>query len=428
MSQNKKRKRAQNHHKKDSKIPLMQLSPEECSYFHRPLGGERVQEDLNTTNDDWIEPIQYFHENNGKEFMRCQTKTLFDELNEIKSNLLPFSCIISDLKNNIGIHTSSNEEFKRASRNIESNPFECLYFTLDGETPLVSRSALKLCNIDAVTGFSLQNGENRTFVDLCGAPGGFSQYLLYRNYTKGFGMSLQGRFEEGVGLKWNSPALKSPRFVIHHGTDKTGDVYNWDNILSLQQCIQNHLGHNHVDLVVADGGIDAQRNVYSQESVAHKLVTSQVAAALLLLKPGGIFIIKVFGFLTDGSKALMDSISKFFQNFCILKPITSRPASAERYLFCKDFKGLPNDFDVLHWRSEIIECKEQNISQQLLNFLDENDMKMLILNKAACKKVINILHNEEDRLINFKRRKKVKSTSNDILIQHYKKKWRVNNE
>lgn len=424
MPHNKKRKRTQNPQEKDSKIPLMQLSPKELSYFRKRLLGEALYEDLDTVNDDWIGPIQYFYEKEPKEFTTNQIKKLFDELNEIKSNLLPFADIVSELKNNIGIRTSSHEEFKRASRNIESNPYEYLCFNLD-ENPLVSRSALKLCNIDAITGFSLQNGKNRTFVDLCGAPGGFSQYLLYRNYTKGFGISLQGKIEEGVGLKWNSSALSSPRFEIHNGADGTGDIYNWDNILSLQKLIQNNIGHKQVDLVVADGGIDAQRNVYSQETVAHKLVASQVAAALLLLNPGGTFIIKVFGFLTDGSKALMDSISKLFQNFCILKPITSRPASAERYLFCTDFQGLPNNFDILHWRSEIIECEQKTISPGLYQFLGENDLKMIILNTAACKKVINILHDEEDRLRNSRRRRKLKYNSNDILIQHYKTKWRV---
>jgi cap1 methyltransferase len=426
MPHNKKRKRTQNLQEKDSKIPLMQLSPKEFSYFRKRLLGEALCEDVDTVNDDWIGPIQYFYETESKEFTRHPIKELFDELNEIKSNLLPFANIVSELKNKIGIRTSSHEEFQRASRNIESNPYENLCFKLD-ENPLVSRSALKLCNIDALTGFSLQNGKNRTFVDLCGAPGGFSQYLLYRNYTKGFGISLQGKIEEGVGLKWNSSALSSPRFEIHNGADGTGDIYNWDNILSLQKLIQNNIGHKQVDLVVADGGIDAQRNVYSQETVAHKLVASQVAAALLLLNPGGTFIIKVFGFLTDGSKALMDSIRKLFQNFCILKPITSRPASAERYLFCTDFQGLPNNFDILHWRSEIIECKQKNISPGLYQFLGENDLKMIILNTAACKKVINILHDEEDRLRNSRRRRKLKYNSNDILIQHYKTKWRVIN-
>jgi len=427
MSQNKKRKRSKHACKQDSKIPVIQLSLEESSYFDSPAVKESLPSDLDGVNDDWVGPVTYFYGNSPRSFMQYQVQTLFDELNEIKSNLLPYSVIVSDLKNNVGIRTSPEGEFKRASRNIQSNPYENLYFTFD-ENPLVSRSALKLCNIDALTGFSLKNGENRTFVDLCGAPGGFAQYLRYRNYRKGFGMSLQGKCEEGMGLKWNSSALNSPHFAIYHGADGTGDIYNWDNILSLQAFIQNDLGFNQVDLVVADGGIDAQRNVYSQETVAHKLVVSQVAAALLLLKPRGIFIIKTFGFLTEGSKAMMDSISKLFGNFCILKPITSRPASAERYLFCTDFKGLPKDFDVFQWRSEIIECKKHNATPQLRQFLDENDMKMLILNMAACKKVINILHNEEDSLRNSKRRKRVKHADNDTIVQYYKKKWHVGNE
>lgn len=50
----------------------------------------------------------------------------------------------------------------------------------------MNRSAIKLANVDALLDFRLtvqpmtQSNETFGFVDLCGAPGGFSEYIMYR--------------------------------------------------------------------------------------------------------------------------------------------------------------------------------------------------------------------------------------------------------
>lgn len=418
--------------KPQMKIPLMQLTSDEFILYklHEECEGKIMNGTISTnTPDDWIGPVIYFKESPSiQRNIYDDNQSYFEQLNQIKKQLIPYSTIVSNLKNESGISTSPSKEFRRASRSTTVNPYESLYFTFDGN-PLISRSALKLCNIDALTDFSLKDGERKTFLDLCGAPGGFSQYLLQRNYLKGYGMSLQGQGKESIGLKWNESAFASSNFVVYHGKDGTGDVYNWNNVLGLQSLIQEDMGDNHgVDLVVADGGIDAQRNVCSQEDVAHQLITAQVAAALLLLKPKGAFIVKVFGFLTAGSKALMHSLNHFFEDFCILKPITSRPASAERYVFFKNFKGLSSDFDLLGWRNEMMESKlcTSKVSSELIHFLDKNDHDVLFLNIAGCKRLVNILHAEEDRIINSKRFRNAKSRNLALLSQYYMQKWQVN--
>jgi FtsJ-like methyltransferase len=93
----------------------------------------------------------------------------------------------------------------------------------------LNRAAIKLANIDAILDFSLTNHHHHyhrhchqdgavgaaaafVFVDLCGAPGGFSEYILWRCSSRranncqtaiptcrGYGMSLQGSNEYGGG-------------------------------------------------------------------------------------------------------------------------------------------------------------------------------------------------------------------------------------
>ncbi|KAF7275440.1 hypothetical protein GWI33_011749, partial [Rhynchophorus ferrugineus] len=79
---------------------------------------------------------------------------------------------------------------------LELNPFE----TVKSEM-FMSKEATKLANIDAATDFMLTNMEKQgdfplpiCFADVCGGPGAFSEYLLWKRDWdyKGFGITLQG--------------------------------------------------------------------------------------------------------------------------------------------------------------------------------------------------------------------------------------------
>lgn len=337
------------------------------------------------------------------------------------------------------------------------------------------------------------------FVDLCGAPGGFSQYLLFRNTStriRGYGMSLSGTSDDSVGLEWKVDELNDcilvdegagagaasslslgdtstasmsrssqKRFKIHEGSDGTGNIQNWDNVISLQQAIEADAicdsasdsdtatatdkrdackGKWSTDkkatLVVADGGIDAQRNCSDQESIAHRLVCCQVAAALLLLKTGGTFVVKMFGFQTKGTRLMMRFLLNLFDRIQVLKPIASRPASAERYVMFRGFGGFKREhFDLLKWRDGIIdgvliegdeEKDFKTVSRSCSGFeefLDAVDRDMLSLNIRACTNIIEYLRDEEDKLLNGKRRRNgcFGEMDLDLNVEFIKKEWRI---
>jgi cap1 methyltransferase len=295
-------------------------------------------------------------------------------------------------------------------------------------------------------------------VDLCGAPGGFSQYILFRckeheietDHPIGYGMSLGGVNSDGMGIKWNKALHcgNEKRFKIHFGSDGTGDIYNWENVLSLQRTIYKDWNRSRVNLVVADGGFDAQRDCKDQEGVATNLVICQVAAAFQLLEYGGNFVLKLFGFQSAAIRYVMETLMVQFETVKIVKPIASRPASAERYVVglgfrqCGKWKDLDTatELDAFVWRRDglimdqkvIIEedVEDETKKRALYEWLDRFDCDIASLNIDACEKILHCLQIQQQRfLIGDRRRKKSKMkhvmAEPKIDVQHIRKMWHL---
>ena len=364
-----------------------------------------------------------------------QNSVLLTELNEIKNDLMPAAQRASSER-------EAHYEFRRA-RSI-CNPFECLGHTYDskkhaksspkrrrsGLSQFVNRSAIKLANIDALLGFTLtsaccpRHGDAVSpfvFVDLCGAPGGFSEYILFRlkhpvgleeapESCLGFGMSLSGSNEDGKGVAWNLEHLREYhldksqgccqyKFQNTSGEDGTGSIYNMRNTLNLQKLISTALREKASSdglarLVVADGGFDAQRDSNCQESLAHKIVVCQAAAALSLLEVGGVFVLKMFGFRETRTRRMLSHLYECFEKMAFVKPVLSRPASAERYLVCYGYEGAGVGFEGSKWRDQMLAMTDGASYRKhapLEALMDSFDEDMLRLNIDMCKSIIEYL-------------------------------------
>ena len=316
-------------------------------------------------------------------------------------------------------HSTPAREFQEARERC--NPYEPLH---GKDNTFLNRAGLKLANIDALLQYSLTNINNNntlgdfTFVDLCGAPGGFSEYLMKRcqsnptiHSCRGWGMSLEGVNHEGQGVEWKLQHVLNDNvngtyihYAICHGNDGTGNVYQWENIEALQQqvlaessCCGAQEEPGKVHLVVADGGVDAQRNAPCQETVASKLVVCQVSAALSLLRKNGMLLIKMFGFQTSTIRTMMKSLLDLFHQVTVVKPITSRPASAERYVVFEGFKGMPPHLDGRKWQSLMLQQTQTatadtfELEMTFMDCLDECDCDILQLNQKACFEILSYL-------------------------------------
>jgi cap1 methyltransferase len=358
----------------------------------------------------------------------AQIRSLSQQLIQTKRRLWPAAELCGQV-------WQSNPQTEFWKARASTNPMETL-----GERRhrgmnqmFINRSAIKLANVDAILDFGLtrsaggyygrdggakdhqrQGGMPFLFADLCGAPGGFSEYLLKRcqsngHSCRGYGMSLDGLNEHGEGAGWRlrdvsqRDATRSleTSYRICGGADGTGDIYQWENVLSMRREIEQDLlgvgiGHRKMDLVVADGGFDAQRDSECQEELAQKIVLCELAASLELLEVGGTLVMKMFGTQTESVRMAVRCAYEKFDKLDMIKPVSSRPASSERYAVFLGFRGLSSDWvGGQKWISSIMlgRCLQNEVSHYygLDCYLNEIDRDMLALNLKACFAILSYL-------------------------------------
>lgn len=221
---------------------------------------------------------------------------------------------------------ASSADF-RAARDA-CNPFERI-----DNGPYMNRAAIKLANLDAIAGltpklfdplntsFSLDS--SYTFADVAAGPGGFTQYLQRRYPSaRGAGITLRS------SIDFSHQLLDMERFTAFYGEDDTGDLYRYTN--EFQEFVAETLGG--VDLLVADGGMDEDDQ---QEYLSSRLLTCQAYLGVSCVLEGGNFVCKVFDTVNRHTAELIYLVSTCFDKVVLAKPVSSRPANAERYLVCK---------------------------------------------------------------------------------------------
>jgi hypothetical protein len=179
--------------------------------------------------------------------------------------LVPYAAVLEELeqeKRNFDRLESSQFGSARAA----TNAFERL-----GRRGFLNRSAMKLVTLDHVFQWTrglAKRQEPLSFADICGGPGGFSEYLLWRadqvehtsegghsQGVQGYGITLKGAANN---CDWRLPSKLRDSFEICYGEDGTGNLYSIANIRHFRDAVRGRHPRG-VDLVVADGGfIDAR--------------------------------------------------------------------------------------------------------------------------------------------------------------------------
>ena len=219
-----------------------------------------------------------------------------------------------------------------------------IYYRLAKQLNYRSRSAFKLLQIDDT--FKIFSNV-KTIVDLCAAPGGWSQVCNEKL------KDVKDKKIISVDLQKFAP-IENVDIII-------GDITNKDIILDIISKTNNQL----IDLVICDGAPDItgfnEFDVYIQS----QLVLNALNTSIRILKIGGNFITKLFkGKYTD---KIIQIFLTCFNKVIITKPKACRNASFESFIFCQGFK------------------EDNNIIQQLRKKeLSEDDI--IILNKL---KIVN---------------------------------------
>jgi cap1 methyltransferase len=415
-------------------------SPRDC--LDQVLGGDDDDSPYGAgimVRSSWLHDVQWIesrnfllddavsvpHEMIAGDELQFEIQSLSKQLLQAKRTLSPAAERCAQAHNTLSIRnrtakTTARQQFVEARR--VCNPFECLGEGQGGglNTLFMNRSAIKLANIDAMLDFCISKYQNTgtfLFADLCGAPGGFSEYIMRRciasrvSSCRGYGLSLFGSNEYGSGATWKLGDIDRDQGDTHlqyricYGADGTGDIFHWGNVESLQSDIRNDSSTystndeetGKVHLVLADGGFDAQRDAEDQEGIAQKLIVCEVGAALCLLQRGGTLAVKLFGFQAEVTKCVLYSIFSSFDRMVAVKPISSRPASAERYVVFSGFKGCPEGWSGPRWCDQMFlgrldRQKDDNDGTRRFNqYLSTFDRDILSLNLKACCAVLDYL-------------------------------------
>lgn len=126
------------------------------------------------------------------------------------------------------------------------------------------------------------------------------------------------------------------------------DSFNGDMMTTatVKDCVNRYLSRHPsgCDLYSHDAGIDVTTDTYDdsgnllfkayedQERANFKLHLGCAIVGLETLREGGTFIAKQYTLYEDNSRRLAEMYANFFDEFYLIKPVTSRPYNSESYL------------------------------------------------------------------------------------------------
>ena len=263
----------------------------------------------------------------------------------------------------------------------------------------LSRSYFKLWEI--IFDFDLFNNFNKNAViaGIAEGPGGFIEAMnnfrkMYTKYNDHiYGITLKSINKDVPGWKKaNNYLKKNNNISICYGSDNTGNIYNLENILYFNNYIRKK-NPNGVDIITADGGFDFSIDFNNQEKLSHKLIYCEIITALTIQNIGGSFICKFFDLYTELSISLIYLLSCFYKEVYINKPLTSRPANSEKYIICKGFIGIKenylkslqeliedwNTIDINNWNiiSIFSETIPNNFIKEILEYNTKNSLMQI---------------------------------------------------
>lgn len=222
-----------------------------------------------------------------------------------------------------------------------------IYYRLAKEKGYRARSAFKLLQIDAE--FDLFGQRNlrpdaipvTRAVDLCAAPGSWSQVLADKLYDVDASTDPSGEKTTPVCSEGedSSPQIVAvdlqPMAPIEGVLTMQGDITSLETANNIIQ----HFQGKRAELVVCDGAPDVTGLHDVDEYLQGQLLLAAMLITTHVLCPHGTFVAKIFrgpniGFLYSQLRLLFHRVS-------VAKPSSSRNSSMESFVVCKDFRGSP---------------------------------------------------------------------------------------
>lgn len=254
-----------------------------------------------------------------------------------------------------------------------------IYYRQAKEEGWRARSAFKLLQIDQVFNilegkpdapvrsvrhyFSLSAGVTRV-VDLCAAPGSWSQVLSKRLYET-------SADKDSVKIVAVDLQAMAPLAGVKQ---LQGDITK----LSTAQEIIAYFDDEKAQLVVCDGAPDVTGLHDIDEYIQAQLLLAALNITTHVLATGGKFVAKIFR--GKDTSLLYSQLRIFFESVSIAKPASSRNSSIEAFVVCENFSPpkdyIPQMIDPLVGDVQVI-AKQTNssINKSIVPFVVCGDLR-----------------------------------------------------
>lgn len=203
-----------------------------------------------------------------------------------------------------------------------------IYYRKAKEEGFRARSAYKLLQIDEE--FNILNDVTRA-VDLCAAPGSWSQVLASRLLP-----STSSESTKEVSTRFSQPSIVAVDLQemapIPGVTILQGDITTERTASEIVRL----LGNAKAELVVCDGAPDVTGLHELDEYLQHQLLLAALAITTFVLETKGTFVAKIFRGPNTGF--LCSKFQIFFNFVTIVKPKSSRNASMESFILCQNYR------------------------------------------------------------------------------------------
>ena len=205
-----------------------------------------------------------------------------------------------------------------------------IYYRRAKEEGWRARSAYKLLHVDEE--FDLFGGVTRA-VDLCAAPGSWSQVLARRLRANAAAAGTPADDVRIVAVDLQEMAPIEGVALIQ------GDITSAETAQRVLAEFREGDGERRADLVVCDGAPDVTGMHDLDEYIQGQLLLSALAITTHLLREGGTFVAKIFR--GRGSPLLYAQLKAFFPEVYVAKPKSSRTSSVEAFVVGRGFAPPP---------------------------------------------------------------------------------------
>lgn len=243
--------------------------------------------------------------------------------------------------------------------NIDKKTFDDVHFYHDLYTPLKKR--IRMIGAEAVTNAWLkiyeiftifdgkifgpkdEEGKPFSFFDACSLPGAW--VAATHQYIRSNRPDIGAIKWDAESWRGNDEALTDTYGIVKANPDRfdfgeaqDGDIQREENLLHWEKKFAGR------DLSISDCGISVTEDYNMQESMNAKLNYAQTLLGLLLVKKGGSVIFKTYTSFEPSSRSLLYILSSVFDEFYLVKPLTSRPGNSEVYMVGLGFRGVSSDY------------------------------------------------------------------------------------